>query len=361
MPKPHTPKQNLKIFFGLLREIRGAARCLQEHAEISIAEAADLDHAGRKALMSRVTDQAMLNRIAVTIDQKLVAIGRVLKDDIGLYDWNSDVVEMIRLDWSEIMDVWPKTSLTPDEQLRGLKRAYTYLDQIIFQCASITLAARVNDILANLRVGQPLDWDFRFDYELPRDRELRKKLLQELAQEGGVFKCGVVDVDQMVIYRINPSRMWQVISASIPGGFILVSGLIVPWLLSRGATVIDQWPLGQPDRRRLSATFVLLFLGAGAHVVIDALKASRAKVRPNFQVMNDWILWLHVHAASVLWSLGWVLLGYILLSVIMPNLTGVSAFFAGYSIDSITTLFLSRFDVSVKAKTQELTADQSNP
>ncbi len=115
------------------------------------------------------------------------------------------------------------------------------------------------------------------------------------------------------------------------------------------------------DLKRLYITYIFIFIGSGADVAIDALKVARAQTRPSFQALNDWILWLHVHFTSILSSLAWILLGYILLSLGMPSLEWKSAFFAGYSIDSVTALFLARFETTVKAKTRELTGESNKP
>ena len=101
--------------------------------------------------------------------------------------------------------------------------------------------------------------------------------------------------------------------------------------------------------------YVFVFVGAGAHVAIDALKKARAQTRPSFQAINDWVLWLHVHYISILWGLVWVLLGYILLILAMPKLELPSAFFAGYSIDSVADLYLQRFQSAAAAAVKSLT------
>jgi hypothetical protein len=69
--------------------------------------------------------------------------------------------------------------------------------------------------------------------------------------------------------------------------------------------------------------------------------------------MDDWIMWLHVRETSVRYSILWICLGFILLTAMVPDMDWRGAFVAGYSIDSITDLFLSRFEGAVgKAATQ---------
>jgi len=333
--------------------------------------------------MTSVLGGKTLARVDDTIKPNLDSIDRLFAADVIERDWCSDSVEFIRLNWLQVSDLWPQVTITSppppapqitivspsdyDEQRQRLDRVKVCLDQIIYQCASLTLSPRVVETLENLRVGQPLDWDFAFGPELPTDPELRKRLLEELAQEGGVLKSAVVDVDQRVIYKVAQSRAEQRRSAFYLVAFIVVCGISVPlilswgmpWMLSKTGTLSDQWPLGRADLARLYVTYILIFFGSGAHVAIEALKVAKAQTRPSFQAMNDWVLWVHVRFISILSGLAWILLGYILLSVGMPKLQWQAAFFAGYSIDSVTALFLARFETTVKTKTQEF-AGESN-
>ena len=78
--------------------------------------------------------------------------------------------------------------------------------------------------------------------------------------------------------------------------------------------------------------------------MIDALKQKRAQTKPTFAAMDNWILWLHVHEMPMLYSILWADLGFILLTAMVPNLDWKLAFAAGYSIDSITDLFVGRLE-----------------
>ena len=351
--------ENDCLSFGLLREIRTDAQYLQNLFEETITLASKLDAAGRAALLDRVLGDRMQARINSPISRNLAAFEVLFAADNIQREWGSDAIENIRLNWLQVIDLWPNAALTYDGQRQAIDQAQVCLDQIIYQCASLTLSPRVNDTLKNLRVGQPLDFDFVFGSELPRGVEKRKRLLLELAQEGGVLGSAVVDVEQGVIYKVAESRAEQRHSAYKLVALMLFGGAIVPLILVWASRLTDQLPFSRPDLPRLYMLYVVVFLGAGAHVAIDSLKAAKAKTRPDFQAMNDWVLWVHVHYISILWGLGWVLLGYILLIFAMPKLELPSAFFAGYSIDSVTGLFLARFEATVKTKTQELTGEKS--
>jgi len=137
---------------------------------------------------------------------------------------------------------------------------------------------------------------------------------------------------------------------------LIAGGLVLPAALAWIGTLSSQWPLHWQDLQRLINGYVLIFLGSGAHLAIEAVKSAKAETKPSFQAMNDWILWLHVRQTPVLWGIAYVWLGYVLLSVGMPKLDWSAAFFAGYSIDSVTEVLLDRFQTTIKVKTQALVA-----
>src|SRR6266852_5549192 len=99
-------------------------------------------------------------------------------------------------------------------------------------CATLSLSPRVNDILMNLRVGQPLDFEFEFGQEMPQNADLRKRLFLELAQEGAVIENGVVDVERGVIYKAASSRSQQRRSALVLAAALIAGGLVLPAALA---------------------------------------------------------------------------------------------------------------------------------
>jgi hypothetical protein len=106
---------------------------------------------------------------------------------------------------------------------------------------------------------------------------------------------------------------------------------------------------------RLLVDYVLILVGSGAHLAIEALKTDKARTRPSFLPLTDWVLWLHTRESQVRKGILYVWVGYILLAFGVPKLDWSAAFFAGYSIDSVTELFLGRFQSLAKARTDLLT------
>ena len=232
---------NDRLIFGLLRGIRADAQFLQKFLEENLEKAANLSSTDQAALMSQVLDRKLLTRIEEPILGNLKSIAELFQTDVREFEWCSDDVETIRQTWLQVQDVWPAAKdVTFDEQRRGLGQVLTCLDQIIFRCGSLTLSPLVNDMLENLRVGQPLDWDFAFGAQMPRDPELRKRLLDELAQEGGIFDAGVVDVDQRVIYKVAATRAQQRWSTVKLVFLVVICGVGVPWVLSRIGSLTNQ-------------------------------------------------------------------------------------------------------------------------
>jgi hypothetical protein len=340
--------------FGLLREIRAAARYLQNTADDALAQASKLDPTTRDAFLAAALDAALLTRVDGVISGGLSDIKQVFGADVTEYEWCSDKVITIELTWKDVGNLWPPTKMPFEQAQPRLAEIGAVLDQIIYQCESLTLSPSINDAMDNLRTGQPLDLDFEFGPDLPKSEELKNRLFQELAQESKVIVAGVVDAGQRVIYKAASSRAVQRWSVVQLGVAWLVIGLIAV-----GIVVIAGNSLGHATAKNLGnmlANYVALSVGSGAHLLVEALKAERAQAKPSFQAMHDWILWLHVREYQVLWGFAWLGLGYVLITI-GANVTALqlySAFFAGYSIDSLTEVFLQRFSATVKTKTEAL-------
>jgi len=354
-PKVPQRTDNDRRMFGHLREIRAACQYLQDLMDGALKRAAAMEPEARKAYFSKELGTAMRHRVDQIITHQLHAIRQMFDLDVTQFEWCADDVTRIELTWSHIKDLWPPDDEDPAQFEQLTKQIIGELDVIVYECVSLTFSPAVNDLMSNLRVGQPLDIEFEFGNSFPKDAGLRKRLLQELAQEPVVLESGVVDADQGVIYKVAASRKKQLWSVWRAAG-LLVLGLVIPVLLAAGGHVLRDWPLKFADLERLLVDYVLILFGSGAHLAVDALKAGKAKTRPNFQALNDWVLWLHIRESQIIKSIFYIWAGYVLLAFGVPKLDWDSAFFAGYSIDSITELFLERFQTMAKSKTAALSA-----
>jgi hypothetical protein len=356
-PAPDGRKPNDQQLFGRLRQIRAAAQYLQGFAGDTLKQVSALAGTARAAAVSSAFTATVLQRLDDTVTSQLEAIRLLFTVDVEELEWCADDVATIRLRWARVKDLWPAAADAFEQMETKLAAMDVELDQIVYKCASLTLSPRVNDALANVRIGQVLDFDFEYGDELPKSNDHKKRLLLELAQEGGVLAAGVVDADQRVIYKTAMTRTAQIWSAWRLAFWVIAGALAIPAAL---AAVTSKAGLDSTLLRSLLKDYIFIFAGSGAHLAVEAIKSAKAQEnqRPSFQALNDWILWLHVRERKVFWGIAYVWLGYVLLpmTIGVNNLQWQAAFFAGYSIDSVVEILLGRFESTVKGKAQALVA-----
>jgi hypothetical protein len=338
--------------FGLLREIRAACQYLQDAIASTLKQVSGLPADARESFLANALTLP-LNRADEIVTGALTSAQQLFQTDATQFDWGADTIAFISLAWSEICNIrecWKDANIA--DRLTAMQDP---LDRIVYQCASLTLAPRVNDVMRNLRVGQQLDLEFEFASEFPKDPKLRVRLAQELAQESGVIECGVVDPELQIIYKTAATRTLQLLSV---WRIVLwcLAGFAIPIVLANGGRYFPAWPLHSNELLRLLTDYAMIMVGAGAHLAVESLKTSRSQPSQNFGALDDWVLWLHVREASFRRGILYVWLGYILFTFGISKADWPSAFFAGYSIDSFTELFLERFDTVVKSKTSALAA-----
>jgi len=318
-----------------------------------VQQASQRAAADRDDFLKQALDPALLERVDGIVSRSLTEIRSVFAADVTELEWGAGDMTTIELTWSRVKDLWPPAKTSFEDAEPRLKQLDSELDQIVYECESLTLSPAINDTMENLRVGQPLDIDFEYGPDLPKSDALTNRLVLELAQESNVIVAGVVDASQRVIYKASSSRAeqrWSVVRIAIAW---VVIGLATAAIAALITNQLNQWPPMWTVLRNLLANYVALSVGTGAHWLVEAVKTQRAQTKPSFQAMNDWILWLHVREYEVLWSLVWLGLGYVLMSkTISLNLS--SAFFAGYSIDSVMEVYLQRFSATVQKKADAL-------
>src|SRR5206468_73374 len=121
------------------------------------------------------------------------------------------------------------------------------LESIVLSCGYLTIPRRVQDHLANLRIGQGLDFHSTFVDELP-DRDDRLVILKYLRDHPATVD-GVVDVENGMIFRASPKRGRRFASFGL---FILAlvfdyaALALIAWYVSQIAvpgatTAADRW------------------------------------------------------------------------------------------------------------------------
>jgi hypothetical protein len=333
---------NDRRLFANLREINAAAHKWQ--AELTaILDAPPGTVTGQQTAINEQLKRKP--QVDAYVRASLASIRDVFEHDLKEHEWGAAVLVELDLAWQDIDNHWPLDPNKPEQGMALIGLIRDKLDAIICTCLANTLTPDINDRLRNLDVGQPLDLQFVYGEEFPRDPKLRKRLILEVAQERGVIASGYCDADACLIYRIASNSkerhrcVWH-LSGLVLLGLALAGGACFLGLL------LPNWPI-RPYQFGTLINYVFLFLGAGLHLLIDALKQNRAQTKPSFAAMDDWLLWLHVHEKAVIYGILWADLGYLLLTFMVPGMDWKGAAAAGYSIDSVTDLFLTRFEAAI--------------
>jgi hypothetical protein len=229
----------------------------------------------------------------------------------------------------------------------------TALEKVDACVTDLIIAWEVRDRLHELAVGRALDFKAEYATRIP-SHEKREEILDDLAEGRLYLDEGVVDVAAEKIWRRSSSRTYRALTYLSPL-FFAALGALVLWGLS--LTDVDS-ALEEPGD--LLGPYLLVLLGMGAHLLIENVKQTQVK-QAQVIAIGGFLDWLHLR---------WVALGAsfipVLATVIFLRLEGVSPdsamfLFAGYSIDSIAGLALTRFGTSVKSGVATVTAFAGRP
>jgi hypothetical protein len=312
-------------------EIR-AATALTDPISRQVALAAALLEAGRVVPASWDAIAARFAAIDALLDEH-PEVGNYFRDWI-VYAENA---------WLRAQAAWPSNGLDanhPQPQLDHLDR---YLNEAVYWCGYISIPSRLRETMQSLRIGQPLDFQWAFQEELPGKPE-RDRILLEISRQPLFLPNGVVDLRPGVVYRIAEEPRRRVLSlVRIGAAALLGFAIAIVWSNVGQWLRLNGWSGKPEDWKPLCAAYLFLLLGSSAHVLVNALKERRAQPDPgSFIALDDWIVWAHIREHSILWSVVYLWCGLIMLAW-THSLDWRTAFFAGYSIDSVIDLFLQRF------------------
>lgn len=241
---------------------------------------------------------------------------------------------LLGADWTEAF------STTPDTRI--LRKITERLDRIVFFCASLTVTPRLNDILSNMRVGQTITFEAAIGDELPQSPELRDALCKEIIDQDGVLAYGFVDRDQRVIYRVArtvAARWWSILWVCL----VLASGLGLV-VVACHQNLGPGWPFTKTMQPDLIKKYVCLIFGAILHFAVQGIRVgsgeSTSLTRPSY----SWVTWLNAHETQMLQAAASLVIIFGFMSFAGRSVfTWTTAFFAGYSFDSLIDLVLDRF------------------
>jgi hypothetical protein len=332
--------------FARLDEIHSAA--LRWRDELSAA-AADSN-----ITQSVAVENTRMPQVKAVIDKAMEAIrtlrssqppGNVADPRVAEDEWIAGVAIDIELIWQKIENAWRLDATKPTEAIATMKSCAQYLDELVFICMQRRLAPEINDVLANVETGHQLDLDFVFGADFPQDAEKRKRLILEVAQERDVLDSALVDASQGVVYRLaSAGQRWKSYLAT-PA--LLLAMVIILGLLPLVKHVYSDWPFDAGKRTLLIAGYLLWMVGTFVHGLIEALRQIRSSTVPAFAAIDNWSIWLQIKQKAIFMGTLWVSLGFLLVAFLWKDLNlsdWRTLLLAGYSSDSLTELFVQRFE-----------------
>jgi hypothetical protein len=290
------------------------------------------------------------------VDVRLAEIDEILRTCPRLHDHVGDELATIDNLWRRVDGLLAAPGGTPIEARATLDAVRPLMADVEWHVALVTLPQRLNQHLSTLRVGGQLSFDDAFGDELA-DPAQRRRLLDYLRAHPGAVH-GAIDAERGVIYRVARSARRRLASYLGLAALLAVGGGLFAAFVSGGwpPFVAADWLLTGNRFDDLVGAYAVLALGAVSHIVVEALKQQQTRGTGAFLALGDWLTWIHVREVSI--GVGIVSLWVALIALAVAYPTGIdrlAAFFAGYSLDSVIGVVISRVDTLAAARADELT------
>ncbi|HEX9966356.1 MAG TPA: hypothetical protein VGB06_00270 [Solirubrobacterales bacterium] len=284
------------------------------------------------------------------LSEQRKALKQLLEEEPELCDYANDA-------WAvadglpELANQWPPIGSPPNQarMVAGIQASSTSLDELIFHCSMVTIPTEVARQLKSIRVGKPLDFHASFA-PLLADAEKRKQLLIKLKY---TRICGWVDTASGFIYRLPRTTWGRFLSSLAP---FAVAALVGAGLYGFGS--LDLWAelddLGNGGE--LLGTYGLVLAGAFLHLAIENLKQEKA-LSPSILSASDGLYWFSLRWVSLVITIFWILVVTIGLRAFGLDPDGEELslyFFAGYSLDSVLGLLITRIGNGANAAVANL-------
>jgi hypothetical protein len=346
------------MLFALVREIRADVQDFDLSLERIASAAAAAVTAGSTAGLESAeqSERPLIEALRNKVDEALARI----KQDVFARDaqvWSDCGDEVTHIDnlWSRVVAETSDLS-DPAQIAQRIARVREFLRSVLIHTARLTVADRLNGHLATVRIGKAIGFDAAFSDELPNADD-RREILKYLADHPGSVS-GVIDVARGLVFRVSQSRKVRLATYAAPllaaaagAGVVVIAGELDNWLNLSG------WPHGMRNASALLTGYFFVLIGALVHVAVETLKQQRFSAGTSFLALDDLLDWVHIRYLSISASVLWVLVGIFGLAASSTSINWTTAFFVGYSIDSLGGLFLQRFGQAVDRKTKALSDD----
>lgn len=340
---------------GDLQILRGTLRGIREELGRLLRR---IEHLGSRA-HGVVEEWAEIDRVFAReepgITQAISDASDFARRSPQIWDAYSDALVRVGNGWEDLGVAWLRVrdgfaggaATTSTEQVRAL------MADLVLSLAYLTVPARVNENLREIRVGGVLDFNRDFGDEIPDPEHQRKLLGWMLAHPRSVE--GLIDVSSGTIVRGSPHAWRRALSFALiavtASAAVLAGARASQWMPQIGLTP----PRGLGDAATAWA-LVVAYAGAIAHVLVAGLKQLlRSGPSQGFAVLGNLTLWVHVNEGYMLtYALAVPVACVAALYTTAGAATAVTAFLVGYSVDSFLEVFLTRFDKWEKSTSQAL-------
>lgn len=256
--------------------------------------------------------------------------------------------------FSRLLDLWPGKpvqecgNVDPALILVKVEESIAILNEVIFACCKVTIPDEVEEKLETIRVGKELDFHGVFDDTLPNTAQ-RVEILELLKHRQ---LGGWVNPTTGVIYRISRGTGARVVTCLAPFVVAILVGAALYGFAS--LSFANEWDF-LSDRWELVGAYGLVLAGAVFHLLVENLKASQTRLAPLLAV-TDFVYWLNLRWVGLLATILWVVVVTIGLRTAGIEGSGElsACFFAGYSLDSVAGLVLTRFEGSAELEQRRL-------
>jgi len=365
---PAAPWQDPEIQYiaGILRQIRATCQYLDGGlGRLDDSLNGSTSEIRRAGVLGQAIDRRAELKSGIEVGARyLDEAASALGTSPYLRDWIGDEVTRIQLNWADVVrnvaevdaavakaQANPRDDL-PDTLATDVRAGRAAVHVIVLASAAITMPLRLSQHLQGALPGQTISFKSLFEDELP-DQVDRKEILRRIAEAPATVD-GVVDVEGGTVIAISPSRrrrrqsyLWEMAALLVGGviAFFAVAFIRNFIAVSNGVHVPDA--AAAASLNQLVVLLVVFSAGAGFHLAVDVVKAQQGAVgSPQWAGLDNWLLWLHAREMKVISSIValWVVFGAVLILAPGGLPDGPTAFFAGYSFDSLFDVVIKRFD-----------------
>lgn len=343
---------------GLVRDVRAHAQAILDALPAVRAALALTDEVARDAELADA-----LRELRHVARERIHAIdlcrrdARAVLDAVpAVYDAQGDTVTNLETAWERAKRAIDRMSGKDAAIVRArLDEVEAAIGGMMWDAALVTMPPRVNAHLATLDVGGQLDFAQAFSDELPT-ASARTRFLEILQSHPGSV-TGAVDAERGVIYKAarGPRRVLSYVVLLALAGPLALLFINFATSGSKELGVPADWLFTGDNRQaELWNAYVFVVLGVVFHILLEAVKQAQRSTNRAFLALGHWLTWIHVREMSLAITVltMWAIPIGLALTLSDERIGVETAFFAGYSIDSIIGVFLTRFDGLAKSSSE---------